>query len=103
LNQRAKDFISQSIGKIPEDTISKVGEETEVKSQEATHALTTKCCYICGEEGHISHNCTRKHERFPTYIVEIGDQEFQDLLAREKPQKKKRKCNNTNKRDVSQV
>jgi hypothetical protein len=51
-------------------------------------------CQLLGktqEEGkeHLSRNCSRKRERFPTAIVEIGDMELRDLLALERPQKKK--------------
>ena len=101
MNQQAKDEIFQSIGKIHEDTRSKMNVETEVKPQKAAHSTSTKCCYTCGEEGHISSNCTRKRERFPTYVVEYEDQQLEDLLALEKP--KKKKYNNSKEKDLSQV
>jgi hypothetical protein len=43
------------------------------------------------EEGkeHLSRDCSRKRERFPTAIVEYGDKEVRELLALERPQKKK--------------
>jgi hypothetical protein len=43
------------------------------------------------EEGkeHLSRNCSRKRERFPIAIVEYGEKEVRELLALERPQKKK--------------
>ena len=102
MNQQTKDGICQSIGKIHNDTRIKMKERIEVKFQETTPAVTTKCCYTCGEEGHISSNCTRKRERFPTYVVEYEDHELEDLLALEKP-KRKKNCNNSKEKDISQV
>jgi Zinc knuckle len=102
MNQRAKDDMIQSIGRIHEDTMPKMSVDTEVKSQKTAYLSTTKCCYICGEEGHISNNCTTKRERFPTYVVEFGDQKFEDLLAREKP-KKRKKSNKSNTKVHGQV
>jgi hypothetical protein len=51
-------------------------------------------CQLLGrtqEEGkeHLSSNRSRKRERFPTAIVEYGEKEVRDLLALEKPKKKK--------------
>jgi hypothetical protein len=51
-------------------------------------------CQLLGktqEEGkeHLSRNCSRKRERFPTAIVEYGENEVRELLALERPQKKK--------------
>src|SRR3954465_5779605 len=66
----------------------------------AKSKVTTKCCYSCGEEGHISSNCPKKRERFPTFVVNYEEHELEALLALEKPKKKKYKeisqvwCNN---------
>ena len=90
MNQQTKGGKFQPIGKVHENTRSKKNIETKAKSQEATQTATTKCCYTCGEEGHISCNCTRKRERFPMIVVEYDDQELQSLLALEKPKKKKK-------------
>jgi cellular nucleic acid-binding protein len=103
MNQQAKDGICQSIGKIHDDTGIKIKGESEVKLHETTLAFTTKCCYTCGEEGHISSNCTRKRERLPTYVVEFEDQELEDLLALGKPKKKKKRRNNSKEKEISQV
>jgi hypothetical protein len=51
-------------------------------------------CQLLGktqEEGkeHLSRNCSRKRERFPTAILEYGEKEVRELLALERPQKKK--------------
>jgi hypothetical protein len=54
-----------------------------------THNFTTKCCYSCEEEGHLSRNCSRKRESFPTAVVEYEENEVRDLLALERPKKKK--------------
>jgi hypothetical protein len=40
--------------------------------------------YLC-----LSRNCSRKRDRFPTTIVEYGEKEVRDLLALERPKKKK--------------
>jgi hypothetical protein len=37
----------------------------------------------------LSRICLRKRERFPTAIVEYGEKEVRELLALERPQKKK--------------
>jgi hypothetical protein len=51
-------------------------------------------CQLLGrtqEEGkeHLSSNYSRKREGFPTAIVEYGEKEVRELLALERPQKKK--------------
>jgi hypothetical protein len=51
-------------------------------------------CQLLGktqEEGkeHLSRDCLRKRERFPTAIVEYGEMEIRDPLALERPKKKK--------------
>jgi hypothetical protein len=53
-------------------------------------------CQLLGktqEEGkeHLSRDCLRKRERFPTAIVEYGEMEIRELLALEIPKKKKKK------------
>jgi hypothetical protein len=75
------------LGKIPEDRRSKM--KVEKKVMETTHNLTTKCCFSHEEEGHLSRNCSRKRERFPKAIVEYEEKEVRDLLALERPKKKK--------------
>jgi hypothetical protein len=75
---------------IHEGTRSKMKEEVEIKPQEASHTVTTKCCYTYGEEEHLSKKCSRKRERFPTFKVEYEDQELEDLLALERPKRKKK-------------
>jgi hypothetical protein len=85
INIQAKDRIS--LGKTPGDGRPK--RKMEDKVMGTTHNLTTKCCYSCEEEGHLSRNCSRKQESFPTAIVEYGENEVRDLLALERPKKKK--------------
>src|SRR4051812_2881609 len=65
--------------------------------------VTTKCCYSCGEEGHISSDCPKKRERFPTFEVKYEEHELEELLALERPKKKKKKFPNSNKKDNIQV
>jgi hypothetical protein len=64
--------------------------KVEYKVPETTPNHTTKCGFSCEkEEGHLSRNCSRKQKRFPTAIVEYGEMEVRELLALERPQKKK--------------
>jgi hypothetical protein len=75
------------LGKTHEDRRSKMKVETKV--METTHNVTTKCCFSCGEEGHLSRSCSRKRERFHTIVVEYEEQELRDLLALERPKRRK--------------
>jgi hypothetical protein len=75
------------LGKTPKNRRTKM--KVEDKIMRTTHNLTTKCYFSCEEEGHISRNCSRKRERFPTTIVEYEEPELRDLLAFERPKKKK--------------
>jgi hypothetical protein len=63
--------------------------KVEKKIMETTHNLTTKCCFSCEEEEDLSRNCSRKQERFSTAVVEYEEMEVRDLLALERPKKKK--------------
>jgi hypothetical protein len=87
MNQQAEDRMSQLPGKTPKDGTPKM--KVDLKVVETTHNPTTKCCYSCEEEGHLSRNCSRKRESFPTAVVEYGENEVRDLLALERPKKKK--------------
>jgi hypothetical protein len=49
----------------------------------------TKCCYSCEEEGHLSRNCPKKRECFSPTVVEYEENEVRDLLALERPKRKK--------------
>src|SRR6266480_5672777 len=102
MNQQLKHGVIQMIDRTQQDRSSKKEVEPEVKPQKTAPSISTKCCYTCGEEGHISSNCTRKRERHHTVVVEYEDHELEALLDLEKPRKKK-KCNNMEKRDISQV
>jgi hypothetical protein len=86
MNQRAKDGLYQLLERTPVDGRSKMKMGTKV--MEKTPGTTTKCCYSCEEEGHLSMNCSKKRERLPTTIVEY---EVRYLLALERPKKKKKK------------
>jgi hypothetical protein len=86
MNQQAKDRVSQLLGKTPKDGRPKMKMENKIMG--TTHNLTIKCCFTC-EEGHLSRYCLKKIKRFPTAIVEYGEKEVRELLALERPQKKK--------------
>jgi hypothetical protein len=89
MNQRAKDGLYQQQERTPVDGRSKV--KLGIKVMEKTLDTTTKCCHSCGEDGHLSRNCSKKRERFPTVVVEYQENEIRDLLALELPTKKKKK------------
>jgi hypothetical protein len=88
-HQQGKDGLCQLLGKTQDDGRSKVTVQKKV--METTHNLTTKCCFTCEEEGHLSRNCLKKRERFPTTAVEYEENEVRDLLALERPKRKKDK------------
>jgi hypothetical protein len=50
---------------------------------------TTKCCYPCEEEGHLSRNCSKKQERLPTTMVEYEENELRDLFALERAKRRR--------------
>jgi hypothetical protein len=89
INQQAKDELYQLLEKTPVDGRTKLKMGTKV--MEKTLDTTTKCCYPYEEEGHLSRNCSKKRERLPTTMVENEENEVRDLLALERPKKKKRK------------
>jgi hypothetical protein len=87
MNQQAKDRMSQSLGKTPED--GRLKRKMEDKDMRIALNHAPKCCYSCEEEGHLSRNCPKKRERFPTAVVEYEENEVRDLLALERPKRKK--------------
>jgi hypothetical protein len=89
MNQQAKDGMSQLLGKTPGDGRPKMKMEDKVMG--ITHNPTSKCCYTCEEEGHLSRDCLKKRKRCLTTVVEYEDNEIRDLLALELPKKKKKK------------
>jgi hypothetical protein len=86
MNQQAKDGMSRMPGRTPED--GRLKRKMEDKDLGTTHNPTTKCCYSCEEVGHLSRNCSKKRESFPTTVVEYEENEVRDLLALEKKTKK---------------
>jgi hypothetical protein len=87
MNHQAKNGPCQLLGKTQQDGRSKMMVEDKVPETTPNH--TTKCCYSCEEEGHLSRDCLKKQERFPIAIVEYGEKEVRELLALERPQKMK--------------
>jgi hypothetical protein len=87
MKQQARDGLYQLLEKTPEDRRSKM--EVETKDMETTHNITTKCYFSCEEEGRLSRNCLKKREWFPTTVVEYEENKVRDLLALERPKKKK--------------
>jgi hypothetical protein len=79
--------MSQLLGKTPRD--GRLKRKVEDKVMGTTHNLTAKCCYSCEEEGHLSRNCSKNRESFPTTVVEYEENEVRDLLALERPKRKK--------------
>jgi hypothetical protein len=79
MNQQAKGRVNQLPGKTPGD--GRLKRNMEDKVMGTTHNPTTKCCYSCEEEGHLSRNCSKKGESFPTIVVEYEENEVRDLLA----------------------
>src|SRR3954462_10396088 len=96
----------QMFGKLHKGTTSTKKDKNKVRTMphRAIPKVTTKCCYSCGEEGHISSKCPKKRERFPTYVVKYEEHELEELLALERPKKKKKKkkCPNPSKKDITQ-
>jgi hypothetical protein len=87
INQQAKDRMSQLPERTPED--GRLKRKMEDKDMRITPSHTPKCCYSCEEEGHLSRNCPKKRERFSTTVVEYEENEVKDLLALERPKRKK--------------
>jgi hypothetical protein len=87
MNQQAKVGLSQLLGKTPEDGRSKM--EVETKDMKVAPEITTKSCVTDRRQEHLHGNCSKKQEKFPTTIVEYEDNEIRNLLALERPKKKK--------------
>jgi hypothetical protein len=88
MNQQAKDGLSQLLGKPPENGRPKMKVKDKIMG--TTHNLTSKCCFSCEEEGHLSRDCLKKRKRFPTIALEYEENEVRDLLAPEIPKRKKK-------------
>src|SRR5215216_2772883 len=103
VQQRKQGGVHQKFVNPHEGTTSTKRDEGKVKTmhQKDKSKVTTKCCYSCEEEGHISSNCPKKRERFPTFVVKYEEHELEELLALERP-KKKKKCPNPSKKDITQ-
>jgi hypothetical protein len=87
INQQANVRTSQPPERTPED--GRLKRKMEDKDMEMALNRTTKCCYSCEEEGHLSRDCSKKREYFPTAVVEYEENEVKDLLALERPKRKK--------------
>jgi hypothetical protein len=82
-----KDGLSQLRGKTPKNRRTKMKVENKIMG--TTPNLTTKCCFSCEEEGHLSTDCLKKRKRFPTIALVYEENEVRDLLALERSKKKK--------------
>jgi hypothetical protein len=89
MNQQAKDRLSHLLERTPEDRRPKA--KVEGKYKEETPDITIKSYLTSRKQEHLPGNCTKKRERFPTTIVEYQENEIRDLLALERPKKKKKK------------
>jgi hypothetical protein len=78
VNQQVKQKIHHSLGKAG----------AEFKPKEAKYFVTTKRNNPRGRL-QVTKNNRKKRERFPTIIMEYEKQELEDLLALEKPKRKK--------------
>jgi cellular nucleic acid-binding protein len=87
INQQAEIRMSQLSERTPED--GRLKRKMEDKDMEIAPNHTTKCCYSCEEEGHLSRDCSKRREYFPTAVVEYEENEVKDLLAQERPKRKK--------------
>jgi hypothetical protein len=87
MNQQAKDGLSKLLGKTPEDGRPKM--EVETKDMKVAPETTTNSCLTDRRQEHLPGNCPKKRERFPTTVVEYEENEVRDLLALERPKKKK--------------
>jgi hypothetical protein len=87
MKQQAKNGPCPLLGRTQEDGRSNM--KVEDKVPETTHNHTTKCGSSCEEEEHLSRSCSRKRERFPIAMEKYGEMEVRELLALERPQKKK--------------
>jgi tRNA(Met) C34 N-acetyltransferase TmcA len=80
------DEVNQQIKKKLHHSLGKAGAEFEPK--EAKYFVTTKRNNPSGRL-QVTKNNRKKRERFPTIMMEYEKQELEDLLALEKPKKKK--------------
>jgi hypothetical protein len=87
MNQQAEDGLFQLLGSTPEDRRSKMKAETKVI--EIAPDVTTKSRLSGGRQGRLPRSCSRKRERFSTAIAEYDKMDVRDLLALERPKKKK--------------
>src|SRR3954469_3429891 len=66
-------------------------EEMEDTPKEEPIKPSTKSCYSCGEEGHISQDCVNGDlVEFPTEEIEYDPQEIEALIGMEKSIKRSR-------------
>ena len=95
------DGVHQALKKTQEEPSSMEKTKVIIMPYKDTPNLTTKCCYSCGEDGHISSDCSKKRDRFPVFVVKYEEDELRDLLALERPRKKY--CNKPKDKDISQI
>ena len=64
--------------------------ETIVILQQAAQNITNKPDFTGGKRKYFSPNHSKKQEKFPEYVIEYTEQGLNDLLALERPKKKKK-------------
>jgi hypothetical protein len=87
INQQAEARKSQMPERTPDD--GRLKRKMEDKDMKIAPNHTTKCCYSCEEDGHLSRDCLKKRECFSPTVVEYEENEVKDLLALERPKRKK--------------
>ena len=83
-------FKCKNTGHYANNCPGKKMDEAKLTTHPYTSKVTTKCCYSCEEEGHFSRDCPIKRTRSSAFEIEYDRQELEDLLALEKPKKKRK-------------
>src|SRR4051812_36030519 len=68
VQQMKQDGMHKMFGNLHKGITSTKKDKDKIRTvpHKATPKVTTKCCYTCGEEGHIYSDLPKKRERFPT-------------------------------------
>ena len=92
VSQKAKEEMLGALKKASEDQGSSRKHKLDISPKEplASSKVTTKCCYSCEGEGHLSRNCPNKKPRSPTNVVEYHGKEYEAMMANLTPMKRKK-------------